>query len=58
MNNKTAHAIFITKQADNLFLAASIDSPRFCVGAATKSEAVDKAQRALDYFHETRNQRS
>jgi hypothetical protein len=56
MNNKNAHVIFVTKQADGLFLAISIDSPRFCVSAATPNEALDKAQRALDYSQSIKNE--
>ena len=43
-------AIFISRQPDGTFLAASIDSPRFCVGGATEDEAFTKAQRALAYY--------
>jgi hypothetical protein len=50
MNNKAAHPIFVTKQNDDLFLAVSVDSPRFCVGATTPVEAHAKAQKALNYF--------
>jgi predicted RNase H-like HicB family nuclease len=44
--------IFLTKGDDGNFLAASIDSPRFCVSAPTRVEAIKKAERALAYFHE------
>jgi hypothetical protein len=57
MNNKNSHTIFITRQDDGLVLAASIDSPRFCVGGTTESEALDKAQRALDYFASIRDEK-
>lgn len=49
-NEKNRHTIFISKQTDGTFLAASIDSPRFCVGGADENEAYEKAQRALDYY--------
>jgi predicted RNase H-like HicB family nuclease len=42
--------IYLCRQEDGTFLAASIDSPRFCVGSATEDEALEKAQRALDYY--------
>jgi predicted RNase H-like HicB family nuclease len=44
--------IFLTKTDDGSFLAASIDSPRFCVSAPTRAEAVQKAERARAYFLE------
>lgn len=48
--NSTSHTIFFTTAEDGTFLVASIDSPRFCVGAATEQEAFGKAKRALEYY--------
>ena len=48
MSNK--HRIFTTLLEDGSFIAASVDSPRFCVGALTKEEAIEKAARALSYY--------
>ena len=48
--NERSHTIFITQIEDGSFLAASIDSPRFCVGAPTERGAFEKAQRALAYY--------
>lgn len=50
MSNLRQQSIFLTKAEDGTFLAASIDSPRFCVGAATQREALEKAQRARHYY--------
>lgn len=44
--------IFVTQDGDGNFLAAHIDSPRFCVAAPTKIEALRKAERAITYFNE------
>jgi predicted RNase H-like HicB family nuclease len=44
------HRIFSTALEDGSFIAASVDSPRFCVGAATEEEAFEKATRALSYY--------
>lgn len=46
----TSHAVYITTNEDGIVLAASIDSPRFCVAGATEEEAAAKAQRALDFY--------
>ena len=45
------HNVFHTKLEDGTFLAASFDSPRFCVGAPTLDEALAKADRAFSYYH-------
>jgi len=44
--------IFISKQSDDTFLAVSIDTPRFCVSAATEDEAFAKAQEAISFYNE------
>jgi hypothetical protein len=54
-NDKNRHTIFISRQGDGTFLAASIDSPRFCVGGPTEDAAYDKAQRALDYYRSAKD---
>ena len=46
-----AHRIFYATLDDGSVIAVSIDSPRFCVGAPTKEEALAKADRAIKYFH-------
>jgi hypothetical protein len=45
------HEIYSTTLEDGSTISVSIDSPRFCVGAPTKEEALRKAERALIYFH-------
>lgn len=42
--------VFFCKRKDGTFLAASIDSPRFCVAGSTQKEAQEKAQRAVDFY--------
>jgi hypothetical protein len=46
----TTHTVFYRKLEDGSFIVASIDSPRFCVGASNKEEAIAKAKRALEYY--------
>ena len=46
-----ASTIFLSRQADDKVLAVSIDSPRFCVSAASESDALAKAQRAIAYYN-------
>lgn len=46
-----APTIFFAKNADGTFLAVSIDSPRFCVYAATEVDAEAKALRAIEYYN-------
>jgi predicted RNase H-like HicB family nuclease len=52
---KDTHTIFISKQRDGTFLAASIDVPRFCVGGTSEDEVHQKAQRALDYYQSAKD---
>jgi hypothetical protein len=40
---------FFTRAMNGLYLTASIDKPRFCVGAKTKQESIAKAIRAIIY---------
>jgi hypothetical protein len=55
MSNTASHTIFFTTAEDGTFLAASIDSPRFCVGAATEQEAFEKAVCALEYYNRVKD---
>jgi hypothetical protein len=48
---KHSTRIFYTEIEDGTFVAVSIDSPRFCVGAKTAEEALAKAHRALAYYN-------
>jgi predicted RNase H-like HicB family nuclease len=49
------HVIFITRVEGGSYLAASIDTPRFCVGGTTRQNAYDKAQHALEYYHKVKD---
>jgi hypothetical protein len=51
--DNSPHTIWLTAGDDGSVLAASVDSPRFCVGGATAEEAYEKARRALEYFRKT-----
>lgn len=48
----TPRRIYFSEQDDGTVLAASIDSPRFCVGASTEEEALAKARRAVAYYND------
>ena len=49
------HNVYISRLEDGSFVAASIDSPRFCVSGTSAAEAKDKAVRALIYFERVRS---
>lgn len=53
--SKVHITIFLSKQEDGSFLAASIDSPRFCVSAHTEAEAAAKAERAFEYHQSNKH---
>ncbi len=48
------HRIFSASIEGGIVIAASVDSPRFCVGAPTAEEATAKAARALTYYNSVR----
>ena len=49
------HRIFLSSDGDDRWLAASIDSPRFCVGASSGPGVVEKSLRALEYYHSVKD---
>lgn len=51
------HPIYIARLEDGTFLAASNSTPRFCVGAETKAAAVEKAERALEFYRQVPRRR-
>lgn len=55
MSNERGHRVFVTLVGDDTWLAASVDSPRFCVGASSREEAFERAARALRYFAEVKD---
>lgn len=46
----TDHPIYVAKLGDGTFIAVSIDSPRFCVGAESDRSVRAKAKAAIEFF--------